>query len=105
MEIPAESKVHIIIRCPQCGGTIDFLEEAQVIHCNFCGSNLLVAGREGVLRYVLPPRISEAKKAQALALEYLQRSGKRSSRIGETYLFYAPFWRIQGIIYRWVFGL
>ena len=105
MEIPADSKVHIIIRCPQCGGNIDFLEEAQVIHCNFCGSNLLVAGREGVLRYVLPPRISEARKAQTLAVEYLQRSGKRSPRTGETFLFYAPFWRIQGIVYRWVFGL
>ena len=105
MDIPADSKVHIFILCPQCGGTLDFLEEAQVIHCKFCGSNLLVAGREGVLRYVLPPRISEAKRAQALAVEYLQSLGKRSSHPGKTFLFYAPFWRIQGIVYRWVFGL
>jgi DNA-directed RNA polymerase subunit RPC12/RpoP len=105
MDIPADSKVHILIRCPQCGGTLDFLEEAQVIHCNFCGSNLLVAGREGVLRYVLPPRILEAKKAQTLAVDYLQRTGKRSIQTRETFLFYAPFWRIQGIVYRWVFGL
>ena len=105
MEIPAESKVHIIIRCPQCGGTIDFLEEAQVIHCQFCGTELLVAGREGVLRYVLSPQISDPRKAQSLAGEHLLKLGRRSPRIGETLLFYAPFWRLQGTVYRWVFGL
>ena len=105
MEIPADSKVHILIRCPQCGGTIDFLEEAQVVHCQFCGTELLVAGREGVLRYVLAPQISDPKKVQSLAGEYLLKLGKRSPRAGETFLFYAPFWRLQGTVYRWVFGL
>jgi ribosomal protein S27E len=105
MEIPAESRVHILIRCPQCGGTIDFLEEAQVIHCRFCGTDLLVAGREGVLRYVISPLVGEERKARLLALEHLLKSGKRSPRAGETFLFYAPFWRMQGTIYRWVFGL
>ncbi len=105
MEIPAESKVHILIRCPQCGGTIDFLEEAQVIRCQFCGTELLVAGREGVLRYVLTPQISDPRKTQSLAVEHLLRQGRRSPRAGETFLFYAPFWRLQGTVYRWVFGL
>jgi predicted Zn-ribbon and HTH transcriptional regulator/DNA-directed RNA polymerase subunit RPC12/RpoP len=105
MDIPSESKVHILIRCPQCGGMIDFLEEAQVIHCRFCGTDLLVAGREGVLRYVIPPQISEAKKAQLAAVEHLLKEGKRSPRAGEAFLFYAPFWRMQGTVYRWVFGL
>jgi len=104
MEILAESKVHIFIRCPQCGGTIDFLEEAQVIRCQFCNSSLLVAGREGVLRYVLAPRLSDPQKAQLKAMEYMLGVKKRSPRAGRTFLFYAPFWRMQGTVFRWVFG-
>ncbi|NWF53599.1 MAG: hypothetical protein HXY45_02255 [Syntrophaceae bacterium] len=105
MEIPAQTKAHILIRCPQCGGTIDFLEEAHVIHCQFCGTDLMVAGREGVLRYVLSPRIEDEKKARALAVEHLLKSGKRSPRTEGAFLFYAAFWRMQGTVYRWVFGL
>jgi DNA-directed RNA polymerase subunit RPC12/RpoP len=105
MDFPPDSKVHILIRCPQCGGDIDFLEEAQVIRCQFCGVSLLVAGREGVLRYVLSPQIPDAKKAQVRALEHMARLGKRSPKTGDTFLFYAPFWRMQGTVYRWVFFL
>jgi DNA-directed RNA polymerase subunit RPC12/RpoP/predicted Zn-ribbon and HTH transcriptional regulator len=104
MEILAESKAHILIRCPQCGGTIDFLEEAQVIRCHFCNSSLLVAGREGVLRYVLPPQLSDPQKAKLKAMEYMLGLKKRSPRAGRTFLFYAPFWRMQGTVFRWVFG-
>jgi len=103
MNFSVESKIRILIRCPQCGGDIDFLEEAQVIRCPFCGSSLLVAGREGVLRYVIPPKIHDAQEAQAKALESLRGLG--NPRILQTFLFYAPFWRMQGIVYRWVFGL
>ena len=105
MDIPAESQAKILIRCPQCGGDIAFLEETHVIRCQFCGSSLLVGGREGVLRYVLPPQIRDAKRAQIQAMEHMLSLGKHSPRAGDAFLFYAPFWRLQGIIYRWVFGL
>ena len=105
MTKPAESQVKILIHCPQCGGNIAFLEETHVIRCEFCGSSLLVGGREGVLRYVLSPQISDPQKAQLRAMEYMLKMGKHSPRAGETFLFYAPFWRFQGIVYRWVFGL
>jgi len=81
------------------------LEETQVIRCQFCGSSLLVAGREGVLRYVIPPKIPDAQEAKAKALEALRGAGKLSFRILQTFLFYAPFWRMQGMVYRWIFGL
>jgi len=104
MNSPQESKVKIQVHCPQCGGEIDFLEEAQVIRCGFCGSSLLVAGREGVLRYIIPTQVQEPQAAQGQALRYLGGLGRRSARVGETFLFYAPFWRIQGNVYRWLFG-
>ena len=94
-----------MVHCPQCGGDIDFLEEAQVIRCSFCNSSLLVAGREGVLRYVLPAQVHDPQAAAAKALESLKSTGKLSPRIVQTFLFYAPFWRLRGTVYRWIFGL
>ncbi len=105
MDAAQESQVRILIHCPQCGGDIDFLEEAQVIHCVFCGSSLLVAGREGVLRYVLPVQLKDPHAAMAQALESLRTAGKLSSRALQTFLFYAPFWRMRATVYRWIFGL
>jgi DNA-directed RNA polymerase subunit RPC12/RpoP len=104
MDSSKEAKVRIQIRCPQCGGDIDFLEEAQVIRCEYCGSQLLVVGREGVLRYVLPAKIQNLRELHDLAIAHLTRSGRISPRIGESFQFYAPFWRLQGTVYRWVFG-
>jgi len=104
MEFPTRSNVHIQIHCPQCGGDLDFLEEAQVIRCQFCGSSLLVAGRDEVLRYVVPAQIQDLRAAQALACEYVGNQGKTSPHPAETFLFYAPFWRLQGTVYRWIFG-
>ncbi len=103
--MPPEAQAKILIHCPQCRGNIAFLEETHVIRCEFCGSSLLVGGREGVLRYVLSPQIADPQKARLRALEYMLASGKHSPQAGEAFLFYAPFWRFQGIVYRWVFGL
>jgi len=100
-----ESQVRILIHCPQCGGDIDFLEETQVVHCEFCGSSLLVAGRAGVLRYVLPAQLKDPHAAAAQAVESLRKAGKLSPRNLQTFLFYAPFWRMRGTVYRWIFGL
>ena len=105
MDTPSESQVKILIHCPQCGGDIAFLEETHVIRCEFCGSSLLVGGREGVLRYVLSPQTPDAKRVQSQAMEHLKKLGRRSPKAGETLLFYAPFWRLRGIVYRWVFGM
>jgi hypothetical protein len=35
----------------------------------------------------------------------LNSTGKLSPRVVQTFLFYAPFWRMRGTVYRWVFGL
>jgi DNA-directed RNA polymerase subunit RPC12/RpoP len=100
-----EPQVRILIHCPQCRGDIDFLEEANVIRCAFCGSSLLVVGREGVLRYVLPAQVHDAQAAAARALETIRSSGKPSPKILQTFLFHVPFWRMRGTAYRWIFGL
>lgn len=83
---------------------MDFLEEANVVRCSFCGSSLYVAGRQGVLRYVMPAPMVEASRASARAVDFLRKSGRRNARAVETVLFHVPFWRIQGFAFRWVFG-
>ncbi len=100
----AGSKTRIRIHCPQCGGEMDFLEEAQVIRCEFCGASLLVAGREGVLRYVLPAQVTDPRVARALALKRLREAGRRNPQPLEAFLFYAPYWRLQGTAFHYVFG-
>lgn len=83
---------------------MDFLEEAQVVRCEFCASSLLVAGRSGVLRYVVPEKIRESREAEHLALAHVAKRHGGSVRPGQSFLFYAPFWRMKGKAYRWVFG-
>ena len=104
MFLSQESQAHILINCPQCGGDLGFLEDSREIRCEFCGTSLLVAGREGILRFVLPLQLRNPAEAQEVAREYLRGLGKPSAEPGETFLFYAPFWRLQGQVYRWVFG-
>ncbi len=99
-----DQKVRILVGCPQCGGEMDFVEEANVVRCSYCGSYLYVAGRQGVLRYALPTRMVEANKARRRAVAFLRNSGHPHARPAETLLFHAPFWRIQGFAFRWVFG-
>ena len=97
-----EATIHI--NCPQCGGDIDFLEETHVIRCEYCGSVLLVAGRSDVLRYVIPPRIENAEDVLGKFRKIQEDRGKIDSRIESVTLFYAPFWRFQGVSYQWMFG-
>jgi DNA-directed RNA polymerase subunit RPC12/RpoP len=99
---PSQVKIHI--HCPQCRGDIEFLEESQVVRCEFCGASLLVAGREGVLRYIFPPQLQDFAEVQARALDHMKSLQARSPQISDAFLFYAPFWRMQGMVYRWVFG-
>jgi predicted Zn-ribbon and HTH transcriptional regulator/DNA-directed RNA polymerase subunit RPC12/RpoP len=101
--LPA-SQVKIQIHCPQCRGDIEFLEESQVIRCEFCGASLFVTGRGGVLRYIFPPQLQDLEEVRTISLDYLLSQKERSGQISSAFLFYAPFWRIQGMVYRWVFG-
>ncbi len=99
-----ESQVKIQIHCPQCGGEIDFLDEAQAFRCAFCGSTLLITGRKGVLRYVLRPQIPDRQAAQVRAAEQMRQNGKLPPRRMDAFFFYAPYWRVQATVYRWIFG-
>lgn len=99
-----ESPVQIKTNCPQCGGEISFLEDRQVVKCAYCNSSLFTGGREGIMRFLLPPQISSAADARKIINDSTHGDGKSLMSWAETFLFYAPYWRIQANIYRWIFG-
>lgn len=100
-----ESPVQIKTNCPQCGGEIRFLEDRQVVQCAYCNSSLFIGGRQGIMRFLLPAQISSAADAQRIINDSAPGTGKTLPSWAETFLFYAPYWRIQANIYRWIFGL
>nr|MBP7324005.1 hypothetical protein [Deltaproteobacteria bacterium] len=56
----------ILAPCPQCGGEIEFLDEAQATRCIYCGSLLHLVGTDEDRRYYLEPRVKEADIVTAL---------------------------------------
>jgi len=93
----------VSIHCPQCGAQISFEEESTVIHCDYCGSSLHVTGRSGILRHYIEPRenVPQLKKSLRSVLKGL---GAKKVLLGERQLCFAPYWRIKGMVYRWIFG-
>lgn len=91
------------IHCPQCGADISFEEESRVVRCQYCGSTLHITGRSGVFRNYVKPfeNIPRMKKALRGALKAL---GAKKALISEKKLLFAPYWRVKGMVYKWVFG-
>ncbi len=95
---------HVAADCPQCGGSIEFEEEASVIRCSYCGSALLLGNREGVVRYSVEP-IVRAEDLKRLITRIVYKQVRRSiTRILEQRPLYTPFWRIRGNVFRWILG-
>jgi ribosomal protein S27E len=89
--------------CPQCGADISFEEESTVIHCDFCGGALHITGRSGVMRTYVEPREDVARMKKALR-GALKGTGTAKAMVSQKKLFFAPYWRVKGMVFRWVFG-
>jgi ribosomal protein S27E len=89
--------------CPQCGADISFEEESTVICCAFCGSTLHMTGRSGVIRTYVEPKEDVVRLKKALQ-GAMTRSGKGNVSVLEKKLFFAPYWRVKGMVFRWIFG-
>ncbi len=94
----------VSIQCPQCAGPLDFLEECNVVRCGFCGSSLFVAGRDGILRYVLEPKVKSGVEVRASIETSWPLERRKNYKVVEAFLLHVPFWRIQGRCYSWFFG-
>lgn len=90
-------------RCPQCGADICFEEESTVIRCRYCDSSLHVTGRSGVIRTYVEPRQDVVRMKNALR-GALKETGEGAWLVSEKKLFYAPYWRLKAMVFRWMFG-
>jgi predicted RNA-binding Zn-ribbon protein involved in translation (DUF1610 family) len=95
--------MNIAITCPQCGAEVDLAEEDTVFRCLYCGSILKPTGRNQVQSFFISPKEPPDKVGKAL-LRALKTKGSKKLQIAEHHLLYAPYWRVNGMLFQWVFG-
>jgi ribosomal protein L37AE/L43A len=94
--------MEIVLNCPQCGAEVDLNEDASVFRCHYCDSTLKPTGRNEVESFFFPPKGTAAQVGKALA-DAVLKQGKRIRVIGGQIL-YAPYWRVRGQVFQWIFG-
>ncbi len=94
--------MEIVLSCPQCGAEVDLNEDASVFRCRYCDSTLKPTGRNEVESFFFPPKGTMAQVGKAL-VDTLWKQGRGIRVIGGQIL-YAPYWRVRGQIFQWVFG-
>jgi predicted RNA-binding Zn-ribbon protein involved in translation (DUF1610 family) len=94
--------MEIVLNCPQCGAEVDLNEDASVFRCHYCDSTLKPTGRNEVESYFFPPKGTAAQVGKVL-VDALWKQGRGIRVIGGQIL-YAPYWRVKGQIFQWVFG-
>jgi len=95
--------MNITITCPQCNAEVELAEEDTVFKCLYCGSILKPTGRNRVQSFFISPKETAQKVGKAL-LRALKADSSKDLHIGEHYLLYAPYWRVNGMLFQWVFG-
>jgi len=94
------SRVFISTECTQCGGSLNLEEGTNAITCPYCSSSFLVTGYDKVLSYYLPKNLDERRTvAQSLAYRHICTLTGHY-RIQEINLFYLPFYRLRGKIFK-----
>jgi ribosomal protein L37AE/L43A len=93
----------ISVDCPQCGAEVELAEEDTVFKCLYCGSTLKPTGRNRVQSFFISPR-EPAHKVGRVLIRALNAKLVKQLRIVEHHLLYAPYWRVNGMIFQWVFG-
>ena len=93
----------ISVDCPQCGAEVELAEEDTVFKCLYCGSTLKPTGRNRVQSFFILPR-EPAHNVGNVLIRTLNARLTKQLRIVEHHLLYAPYWRVTGMIFQWVFG-
>ncbi len=88
--------------CPQCGGEVEYLDEAQAIKCEYCGSLLHIVGAEEDRRYYLEPRSDLEQIKKALFQEFKKKG--TSIRFNNSRLVFFPYWWVKGMVFKWMLG-
>jgi ribosomal protein S27E len=93
----------IAVTCPQCGAEVDLPEESTVFKCLYCGTILKPTGRNQIQSFFIAPRENARKVGEAL-IRALRSKDVTGAEIAEQHLVYAPYWRVSGMFFQWIFG-
>jgi ribosomal protein S27E len=93
----------IAVTCPQCGAEVDLPEESTVFKCLYCGTILKPTGRDQIQSFFIAPRENARKVGEAL-IRALRSKEVLGAEIAEQHLVYAPYWRVSGMFFQWIFG-
>jgi hypothetical protein len=55
------------MRCPQCGGLIEAVEDDPFLSCNFCGARVFLDAARVVRHFIVEPRLDAGAAAASLA--------------------------------------
>ena len=96
------------LTCPNCAGTLSVAEGQRIVKCPYCSARSLVRGERGVRRYQVQRRVDRDAAAGAVRGFWSGMNRAldlgRSAQIGELFLVYLPYWRVQALMAGWVFG-
>ena len=88
------------LSCPNCGGELDIETGLRVVTCGYCATPLLVTSELGVRRFVVEPQV-DSGAARGKAGRWLKQGVEKDPRlrrhaeIGEAFLCFLPFFRVQ----------
>ncbi len=97
------------LTCPSCGGVLEVDAGVRVAHCRFCSATLLVSEPEGVRRFAVDAR-HDASEARGAVGRWLgsgwnkDRRLPREAELGEAFLCFLPFFRVEADVIGWAFG-
>ncbi len=96
------------LACPNCAGSLTVAEGQRIVTCPYCSARSLVRGERGVRRYQVQRRLDRDGAARAVrgfwsGLNRALDLG-RTAQLGELFLVYLPYWRVQALMAGWVFG-
>jgi LSD1 subclass zinc finger protein len=93
----------VSVKCPECGGPLQYPEGAYTFKCPYCGSVLRIK-KDGVdLKYIIPSRIPNKNELQLIIKKALiNKKGplqRGPTSINQINTIYKPFWYFKGMLY------
>ncbi|MGA1865511.1 MAG: zinc finger domain-containing protein [bacterium] len=95
----------VSVKCPECGGPLQYPEGAYTFKCPYCGSVLRIKKNGVDLKYIIPSRIPNKNELHLIIKKALCDKKAPSQRepepmsINKINTIFKPFWYFKGMLY------
>lgn len=93
----------VSVKCPECGGPLQYPEGAYTFKCPYCGSVLRIKKDGMDLKYIIQSRIPNKDELHLIIKKSLCDkkcpSQKVSTNINKINTIFKPFWYFKGMLY------